>query len=180
MNKKYDMLFTPEAQWPHLAYSWLCGAACRLDSLKCHRMRYGLEVTKGMEKSPKEELEGIIHQVATSFDLLQRWQYNTMKVVFLPSLFPAPGFLCFFIEKISSNDVKIKFTSEEMSLPVYNSWELQTISLVFFKPANKERRGWDLMSQNVNRNPPCFLHAVRPCETGSNSQDSKGRRQFLS
>lgn len=132
------MLFMPGAQWPHLAYSWLCGAACRLDSLKCHRMRYGLEV--------KEELEGIIHQVATSFDLLQYWQYNTMKEVFLPSLFPAPGFLCFFIEKISSNDVKIKFMSEEMSLPVYNSWELQTM---FFKSANKERRGWDLMSQNV-------------------------------
>lgn len=170
----------PGAQWPHLAYSWLYGAACRLDSLKCHRMRSGLEVTEGIEKSPKEELEGIIHPVATGFELLQYWQDNTMKVVFLPSLFPAPGFLCFFIEKISCNDVKIKFTSEEMSAPVYNSWELQTISPVLFKPANMERRGWDLMSQNVNRNPPCFLHAARPCETWSNSQVSKGRRQFLS
>lgn len=77
-------------------------------------MRYGLEVTEGIEKSPKE-LEGIIHQVATGFELLQYWQYNTMKVVFLPSLFPAPGFQCCFIEKISCNDVKFKFTSEEMS-----------------------------------------------------------------
>lgn len=146
-NKKHDMLFMPGAWWPHLAYSWLCGAACRLDSLKCHRMRHGLEVTEGMEKS-LEEVKAWGYNSASDNQL---WFITILAVYHnesgFPFLTPAwPRLSVFFHWENLFQLCKIKFTSEGMSLPVYNSWELQTISPVFFKPANKERRRWDLTS----------------------------------
>lgn len=45
-------------------------------------------------------VKGRLHQLANSFYSSQYHQYNTMKVAFLPSVFPDPSFLGRFIVKI--------------------------------------------------------------------------------